>query len=138
MSAPAVVTAPRRALRPVERDLTASLDGSRARELLCEVSHDLRSPLTSILALAESLRDGRPGPVNEAQHRQLGLISSAALSLCETASDLTELARDGNGLADPVTAPFSICDTLLAVRDMVMPMAEEKGLTVDVDYPAVD
>ena len=53
--------------------------GSEDLEWVVEMAHDLRSPLSSILVLAESLRDGRSGGVNDVQKRQLGLIYSAAL-----------------------------------------------------------
>src|SRR6266536_5754376 len=92
------------------------------------MAHDLRSPLSAILALAETLRDGRSGGVNEVQKHQLGLIYSAALYLCAEASDLTELMRGTDRLSDLEPVPFSLADTLGAVRGMVQPMVEEKGL----------
>jgi len=63
-------------------------------ELVVEVAHDLRSPLTSILFLAETLQRGRSGPVNQVQERQLGLIYSAAFGLSSVASDVIELKID--------------------------------------------
>jgi signal transduction histidine kinase len=123
---------------PESTDLAGHLAGPRGFEMVIEMAHDLRSPLSSILVLAESLRDGQAGTVNEAQRRQLGLIYSAALYLCSAASDLTELARGGNRLHEPEAAPFSVREVLLAVRDMVRPMAEEKGLRVELEFPWPD
>jgi signal transduction histidine kinase len=119
-------------------DLAAHLSGPHGLDLMVEMAHDLRSPLSSILVLAESLRDGQAGAINEAQRRQLGLIYSAALSLCSTASDLTEMARGGDHLAAPQPEPFSVREVLLAVRDMVRPMAEEKDLRVELEFPWPD
>ena len=51
------------------------LSGSDGLALLMDVAHDLRSPLTSILVLAETLQRGQSGPVNEIQRRQLGSAS---------------------------------------------------------------
>lgn len=119
-------------------DLAGFLSGPRGMQLVVEMAHDLRSPLSSILVLAESLRDGQAGSVNEAQRRQLGLIYSAALYLCSAASDLTELARGGNRLLEQQPEPFSVREVLLAVRDMVRPMAEEKGLRVELEFPWPD
>ena len=53
---------------------SARLAGPGGLELLVEVGHDLRSPLASILFLAETLRKGQSGDVNTVQERQLGLI----------------------------------------------------------------
>jgi signal transduction histidine kinase len=107
-------------------------------ELVVEVAHDLRSPLTSILFLAETLQRGRSGPVNAVQERQLGLIYSAAFGLSSVASDVIELARGGDRLVDLDPIPFSVTDILESVRDIVQPIAEEKNLTVRVSSPDAD
>src|SRR5256885_7234769 len=43
------------------QDLTASLAGPNGLDLVVELAHDLRSPLTSILFLAEALQQGQGG-----------------------------------------------------------------------------
>jgi signal transduction histidine kinase len=108
----------------------AHLAGADGMELLVEVAHDLRSPLTSILFLAETLQRGQSGDVNDVQHRQLGLIYTAALGLSSVASDLIELNRGGDQLVEKDPVPFSVTAVLEAVRDIVRPMAEEKQLAV--------
>ncbi len=107
-------------------------------DLVVEIAHDLRSPLTSILFLSETLQTGLSGDVNEIQHHQLALIYSAALSLSALVSNAIELARGGDRLVDNEPCPFSIHQTLDAVRDMVRPMAEEKGLSVLLRPTAAD
>jgi signal transduction histidine kinase len=114
------------------------LSGPDGLELVVEVAHDLRSPLTSILFLAETLQRARSGPINSVQERQLGLIYSAAFGLSSLASDVIELARGGDRLVDLDPIPFSISDILESVRDIVQPIAEEKGLTVRLDAPEAD
>jgi signal transduction histidine kinase len=107
-------------------------------DLVVEIAHDLRSPLTSILFLSETLQTGQSGDVNEVQRHQLGLIYSAALGLSALVSNAIEMARGGDRLVDSEPCPFSINQTLEAVQDMVRPMAEEKGLSVHVRPSAVD
>ena len=107
-------------------------------ELVVEVAHDLRSPLTSILFLAETLQRGRSGAVNTVQERQLGLIYSAAFGLSSVASDVIELARGGDRLVDLDPIPFSVTDILESVRDIIQPIAEEKNLTVRLTAPEAD
>lgn len=115
--------------------LAAQLSGPDGAELLVEVAHDLRSPLTAILFLAETLLRGRSGPVNAVQERQLGLIYSAAFGLSSIASDVLELVRGSERLLDLEAAPFSLTELLEQVSGMVRPMAEEKGLALDVECP---
>lgn len=118
--------------------LSDRLSGPDGLELVVEVAHDLRSPLTSILFLAETLQRGRSGPVNEVQERQLGLVYSAAFGLSAMASDVIELARGGDRLVDLDPIPFSVRDILDSVRDIVLPIAEEKALTVRLESPQAD
>ena len=110
--------------------LEAQLSGPHGLELIAEIAHDLRSPLTSILTLAETLRRGGSGAVNELQRRQLGLIYSAALALSSTASDVLDLAHSDDRLAQSQPTAFSIGEMLASVRDIVYPMAEEKGVSL--------
>jgi signal transduction histidine kinase len=114
------------------------LSGPDGLELVVEVAHDLRSPLTSILFLAETLQRGRSGAVNPVQERQMGLIYSAAFGLSSVASDVIELARGGDRLVDLDPIPFSVTDILESVRDIVLPIAEEKSLTVRLTAPESD
>ena len=116
-------------------DRLSSPDGL---ELVVEVAHDLRSPLTSILFLAETLQRGRSGAINPVQERQLGLIYSAAFGLSSVASDVIELARGGDRLVDLDPIPFSVTDIFESVRDIVQPIAEEKNLSVRLATPEAD
>jgi len=114
------------------------LSGNDGLALLMDVAHDLRSPLTSILVLAETLQRGQSGPVNEAQRRQLGLIYTAALGLSSVASDIIEFTQGGDPLIDQEPSVFSVTAMLESVRDIVRPIAEEKHLTVRLLAPTHD
>ena len=121
-----------------DQHFASRLAGPDGLALVIEVAHDLRSPLTSILFLAETLQRGQSGDVNELQRRQLGLVYSAALGLSTVTSNVIELARGGNQLADTQPAPFSVTEILESVHDIVRPMAEEKGITVRLLPPTSD
>jgi signal transduction histidine kinase len=114
------------------------LSGSDGLALLMDVAHDLRSPLTSILVLAETLQRGQSGPVSDVQRRQLGLIYTAALGLSSVASDIIEFTQGGDQLVEQEPSPFSITAMLESVRDIVRPIAEEKHLTVRLLAPTHD
>lgn len=122
---------------PFHEGVGQQLANSRGLELVVELAHDLRSPLTSILFLSETLMRGGTGPVSEIQQRQLGIIYSAALRLIGTASDVIELAHAGGLEANEATA-FSLNEILEPIRDMVMPIAEEKGLAIRISSSLPD
>jgi signal transduction histidine kinase len=103
------------------------------------LAHDLRSPLNSVLFLAETLLRGQSGPVTALQHRQLSLIYQAALGLSSAANDIVALARGGGKqLLEDEPVPFSVADVLEGVRDIVLPIAEEKHLGLELVSPPTD
>lgn len=116
----------------------AHLMGGDGLDHLMEIAHDLRSPLTSILFLAETLRRGQSGAINEVQHRQLGIVYSAALGLTSVVSDVIELARGGSRLLEKEPSPLSVSEIQESVWDIVRPMAEEKELDVHLIPPNPD
>lgn len=110
----------------------------REMALVVEMAHDLRSPLTSIISLAELIQSGQSGPVNETQRRQLGLIYSAALCLCAAASDVIEMAREGERLSEKNPTPFSMSDIFGNLRDLLRPMVEVRGIQLQFDSAEPD
>ena len=126
----------------LERDCAqrflGKLSGLEAPQLLAEVAHDMRSPLGSILFLAERLRGGQSGPVTVLQARQLGLVYSAALGLSGLVNDVMELSRGGLRLMDHPPIPFSVGDIMQQTLNIVRPMAEEKGLLLEATVPELD
>jgi len=126
------------ALRKTPREHSVPFAGQKGQQLVVEMAHDLRSPLTSIMFLAESMQLGQSGPINEAQRRQLGLIRSAALCLCAMASDVVELSERGESLTDRQPASCSLSDIFRAVRDLARPLAEEKRLDLRFLAPELE
>jgi len=136
-------------LRAIERvqvsmDLDAAhrfasrLTGQDAQQLVVEMAHDMRSPLGSILILAERLRGGAGGELSPIQQRQLGLVYSAAFGLSALAGDVIELARGGTTLVDTDSIAFSVSDVLQSIMDILRPMAEEKRLEMRATGPSAD
>jgi PAS domain S-box-containing protein len=57
------------------------------------VVHDLRSPLSNVVSIAESLHDGLFGPVNEQQNKWLWKIETNCRGLIEHVSDFLDLSK---------------------------------------------
>ena len=117
---------------------SSRLGGMGGLELIVDVAHDMRSPLGSILFLAEQIRRGHSGAVTPIQERQLGLIYGAALGLSTMASDVMDLARGGEKLVQQDPLPFSLPGIFLAVQEIVAPMAEERGLLLRFETQVTD
>ena len=113
------------------------LTGSDCADAVVAIAHDVRSPLCSILLLVDALRRSEKANANPVRDRQLGLIYGAALGLSTTVSNLIDAAR-GSRLIHGHPAPFSVTETLLAVSSIVQPMAEEKGIPLEMHFPKCD
>jgi signal transduction histidine kinase len=113
------------------------LTGSDCADAVVAIAHDVRSPLCSILLLVDALRRSERTNENPVRDRQLGLIYGAALGLSTTVSNLIDAAR-GSRLIHGKPAAFSIAETMLAVSAIVEPMAEEKGIPLEMQFPKGD
>jgi signal transduction histidine kinase len=116
-------------------DLVAGRD---AAGLLIEIAHDMRSPLAAILFLLDMLRTERSGPVNSLQQQQLRLIYAASLGIMQLACDMIDSVRGASRLMAERPIEFSIAETFASVRDIVLPMAQEKGVELDFILPPGD
>lgn len=116
----------------VEQAFTAELADRGGLDLVVEVAHDMRSPLTSILFLSEILHRDPSGALSDVHKRQIGIIYSAALGLVGMASDMIEMAKGGHRLTELEAVPFSVNEVLRGVHDLVKPTAEEKRLDLRI------
>ena len=74
-------------------NIAFEVTAQRQDELVLEVSHDLRTPLTSIVGAAENLLDGVTGPVEGAQREYLVMIRDQAERLNDAVNWLTNNLR---------------------------------------------
>ena len=110
------------------------------RHLIAAVSHDLRTPVSSIRAIVEALHDRvvtDPETVERyvrAMHGEVGRLSSLI-------DDLFELSRLDAGALRLHLEPGSLRDLLSDTLESLQPRAREKGLRlagqVDSDLPPV-
>lgn len=106
------------------------------QRLLRDVSHDIRSPLHSIIFLAEALYSGRGSSVGEAEKRQLGTIYAAGTSLLNLVNDLLDYARMAAGDDKEVDeSPFTLDSVIADVRHLLGPLVQhhETEFTVEAD-----
>jgi PAS domain S-box-containing protein len=85
---------------------------NRAEKTLADftamVVHDLRSPLSNVVSIAESLQDGLFGPVNEQQNKWLWKIEINCRSLIEHVSDFLDLSKIEAGHIELVKQPVDL------------------------------
>lgn len=111
--------------------------GQTARDLIANVAHQLRTPLTSIKGYAETLLD--QGSIDkEISRRFLTVILKNADRLTGLVRDILILAQlDGaDGLKDAQTVRFK--DVILKAADVVAPAATGHGIKFVTEFPKRD
>ncbi|HEX6999040.1 MAG TPA: ATP-binding protein [Gammaproteobacteria bacterium] len=86
------------------------------------VSHEFRTPLSSIAALSRLLLEEHDGPLTAEQAKQVRLIRDGAVELLELVSDVLDLAKVEAGKSHVVAAPFSVTALFGALRGVVRPL----------------
>jgi two-component system NtrC family sensor kinase len=98
-------------------------------EFVSVVSHDLRSPLTSILGYVQLLE--RAGELNEAQKEFVKRVHSSVDNITSLIGDLLDLGRLETGL-DLTLAPCSLNEIIIQVVDNVHMTLQEKDLKLEL------
>lgn len=106
--------------------------------LVSAMGHDLRSPLSVIIGFADLLLMELPGPLNEAQRRQLTDIRAAGRAMLGMTDSLVELARLEAGDMEIGSEESALASVLDDVRSSFQPLAEERGLTITVERSGPD
>lgn len=61
-------------------------------EFLANIGHELRTPLNSIIGFTELVLQGYSGPLNQEQHRQLGMVLQSGNHLLKVLNDVIEIS----------------------------------------------
>jgi signal transduction histidine kinase len=109
----------------------------RASELksrfLAHMSHEFRTPLNSILALARMLMDKLDGDLNGEQERQVGYIRRSAESLLELVNDLLDLSKIQAGKVDVKVHPFTVTELFSGLRGALKPLLVNPAVELTFD-----
>ncbi|MCA9981453.1 MAG: hypothetical protein KDD89_11480, partial [Anaerolineales bacterium] len=99
-------------------------------ELIAKVSHDLRTPLTSIIGFAEMVQLGLYGPVTQEQEETLGKIMQSGEDLVVLVNDLLDLSQLEAGTLRLSRVPFAPTALVPRMENMMRLLAGNKGLTL--------
>lgn len=119
------------------RERTAELeqaDRIRSR-FLSHVSHELKTPLTSIKGFLQNLLDGLTGPVNDKQQRYLSRMLDNSDRLIRMIDDLLDQTRIQTGRLDLVPAEVDLGQCVADAIEQLRPLAQAKRHRLEVSYP---
>ncbi len=89
---------------------------------LSNMTHEFRTPLNSILALARLLLDRMDGDLSVEQEKQVSFIRKAATDLSELVNDLLDLAKIEAGKIEVRPVHFEVASLFSALRGMLRPL----------------
>jgi HAMP domain-containing protein/signal transduction histidine kinase/CheY-like chemotaxis protein len=111
-----------------------ALSSKYKSEFLANMSHELRTPLNSLLILAKLLAENPDGNLTEKQIEFSQTIHQAGTDLLELISDILDLSKVEAGKMDVHPVEVSVADALAALERSFAPLAEQKGLSFELDF----
>lgn len=100
------------------------------RELIANVSHDLRTPLTMITAYSEVMRD-LPG---ENTPENVQVIIDEAKRLTTLVNDLLDVSKLQAGVMELNAKQYDLTESIESVLTRYSKFLEQNGFTVDFEY----
>jgi len=105
---------------------------------LSYMSHEFRTPLTSMSSITGILLSRLDGPLTAEQQKQVEFIRSSARELTEMVNDLLDLAKVEAGRITISAEWFEMVDLFSALRGMFKPIVANTSISLVFDEPQGD
>jgi len=120
-----------------ERELKAAKEeAERANKLkvafFANVTHDLRTPLTSIIGSAEMLAQNTPEEFQSSINR----IERSSRRLLATINSVLDLSKLETGAVEPELESVDLVDEVLGTAEVFHPQAAEQDITLETEVAA--
>jgi signal transduction histidine kinase len=116
------------------RDVAES--SNRGKDMfLATMSHEMRTPLNSIIGFSDVLLGGMAGELNEEQRTQLGIIHKSGQQLRALIGDVLDISKIEAGQLRLDLARVPLQDVLLEQRRVFELQAHERGLQLEYECP---
>jgi signal transduction histidine kinase len=103
---------------------------------LSHMSHEFRTPLSSILALSRLLLDRTDGELSSEQEKQVTYIRRSAEDLSELVNDLLDLAKVEAGKTEVNVETFAVEPLFGALRGVMRPLRTSDAVRLVFDPPS--
>ncbi|MFE4052196.1 ATP-binding protein [Streptomyces sp. YIM B13518] len=87
------------------------------------VSHELRSPVNSVIALAQLLLDTAADPLSDEQRQQVAMVHASGSTLLALVDELLDVAKAESGRLEPHLAEVDLRSLLHQLRGMLQSTA---------------
>ena len=103
------------------------------REFIANVSHELKTPMTTIAGYTDGILDGTIPPEQEKEY--LRIISDEARRLSRLVRRMLEVSQLQSRDLTRTKAPFDVCESMRRVLISMEKKITDRGLDVDADRP---
>ena len=100
-------------------------------EFLASMSHELRSPLNTIMGYTQLLADETAGPLTEKQRRFIGHIGKDSQHLLDLINDILDLSKIEAGALELHKESCDLQSLLTDALEMARPLAVERGVRLE-------
>jgi signal transduction histidine kinase len=105
----------------------------RREEMVQDVAHDLRTPLTSIKGASQNLLDDMAGPLSESAEEYVEIIRDQAEHLIGIVNWLVDAIRVSLDPVELNTTPIEVDQLAARVVRGLKPIAQEQEVTLSID-----
>ena len=102
---------------------------------ISNISHELRTPISSVVNLSQLLLDRIDGPLTGEQEKQVLFVRKSGEALQELIDDLLDLAKIESGRSEVHPTHFSVTDCFGALRGMLRPLRVHEGVALVFEEP---
>ncbi|GEM_PF-5367735 len=103
-------------------------EATRAKsQFLATMSHEIRTPMNGVMTMARLLNQTE---LDAEQNKMAEVILGSASALLTIINDILDFSKIEAGKLDLTYEPLSLTDMVEEVAELLMPRAEEKGITL--------
>ncbi len=118
-------------LKTKNRELTRKHD--EIQRFYQTVSHELKTPLTSMKEFVSIILDGLAGPISEDQREYLELVYGSCLQMTNDVNDLLDVTRLETGKYSVELVPTDLISLLKCVKQNMSVISKDKSITLTLD-----
>lgn len=127
----------RAAAEALSHAMKRALEADRIKSaFLATMSHELRTPLNSIIGFTGILMQGLAGPLNDEQHKQLGMVQNSSRHLLSLINDVLDISKIEAGQLELSIATVDLRASLEKALALVGPIAEQKKIALHSELGA--
>lgn len=120
----------------VFRDFTKELEVDRAKsEFISIVSHQLRTPLTSIRLFTDLIRQKETGSLNAKQSEYLEKVEVSTIRMVKLVADILNVSRIEMGRLKVAPEPHQLEDLIQEKLDEIAPQVKVKKIKLSYKHP---